>query len=89
MRKTKLGIKSKIKGRKLSNEHVEKMRKTKTGKEIPKKWKKIISSDGIVFHSLKECFQALGCNKATLSKHLSGKLKTIYGKSYKYMIGEV
>lgn len=89
MKKSKLGVKSKIKGRKLSSEHIEKIAKSKTGKEISKKWKKIISSDGIIFNSLKECIQTIGCNKTTLSKHLSGKLKTIYGKSYKYMIKEV
>jgi group I intron endonuclease len=71
-------------GKKTSQEAVEKMRIAKTGVPVPKRYKPIIGSDGSSYPSIKHAVVEIGCNHATLMKHLSGKLQTVYGIVYSY-----
>lgn len=89
MKQTKTGKPSPKRGTTLPAHIVEKIRLSKIGKEVPTRWKKIISSDGVVFDSVKHAVNEIGCNRTTLMKNLKGKLKTVYGKSYTYLVQEV
>lgn len=85
MAETKKGKPSPRKGVKLSDEIIKKMRESRIGKEVKARWKKIIRDDGLIYPSVKIAVKEIGCNKSTLMKHLNGKLKTVYGRTYAYV----
>ena len=68
----------------LSKETREAMRLRQIGRPNPRKWKPVVKDDGTEYASVKEAVEKTGCNRTTLMRHLAGKLKTVYGSTYRY-----
>jgi group I intron endonuclease len=70
------------KGIPLSEETKAKISASKTGVLLPRKSIKLLRSDGVIFDSVKQAAGAIMAHKATIHKHLSGRLKTVHGYTF-------
>jgi hypothetical protein len=70
------------KGIPLSEETKTKISASKTG--IPALWRRqtVLRSDGVIFDSIQLAADAIMAHKATIHKHLSGRLKTVHGYTF-------
>jgi hypothetical protein len=60
----------------------QKLKAAKTGTKAPWRYVSLIRSDGVKFDSILEAALELGANRATIQKHLVGKLKTVHGFTF-------
>lgn len=81
----KIGKPSPMKGKKHSEESKIKSSKSKTGIEVPAKWKKVIRSDGVVFESIKSASIESGVSRTGIQAVLAGRAKTAGGFSFRYL----
>ncbi len=80
--KISLANKGKIssnKGVPMSPSAKEKLSASKSGTKAPWRYVPLIRSDGTTFSCIDEAAKELGANRATIHKHLKGKLKTVHG----------
>ena len=82
---TKTWVPSNKKWIKLSSQAIENIRLSKIWIENPKKWKQIIDNNGNIYLSIKHAVEEIWCNRTTLMKHLTWRLKTVYNKTYSYI----
>jgi group I intron endonuclease len=76
------GRPSRKKGIPLSEETKAKLSASKTGVLLPRKSIKLLRSDGVIFDSVKQAANAIMAHRATIHKHLSGRLKTVHGYTF-------
>lgn len=68
----------------LSLEAKAKMVASKTGVEVPNKWKPVTRSDGEEFESIKAAALATKVNRTGICAVLAGRAKTVGGYSFRY-----
>ena len=82
IRQANLGKKPWNKGTPMSDNAKKKLSESKTGK--PSTWRRqqLKRSDGKIFESIAIAAEQIGANRATICKHLAGKLKTVHGFTF-------
>lgn len=56
---------------------------------MPKKSKIICLNDGRIYDTISAASQAAGVNKSSMSRHLSGEIRTIRGMIYRHYTDDI